>query len=86
MVKMILLVPAPTVVTTPVEELTIATPVLLLLHVPVPPESTTVLAVYVVVPGTDKGVVPVTEPMLALGLTVRFANEETGEKHPVLTV
>ena len=43
-VKIILLVPAATPVTNP-EELTVATAVLLLLHAPVPPPSTTELAV-----------------------------------------
>ena len=45
MVKMILVVPAVTDVTTPDAEFTVATAVLLLLQVPVPPESTTEFAV-----------------------------------------
>ena len=44
-VYMILDVPAETAVTTPVVAFTVATAVLLLLHAPVPPLSTTVLAV-----------------------------------------
>jgi hypothetical protein len=45
MVKMILVVPAETAVTTPDAEFTVAMAVLLLLQVPVPPPSTTELAV-----------------------------------------
>ena len=44
MVKIILLVPAETPVTNPVDELTVATAVLLLLHAPVPPLNTTEFA------------------------------------------
>jgi hypothetical protein len=44
MVYLILQVPALTAVTTPVDALTVATAVLVLLQAPVPPLSTTVLA------------------------------------------
>ena len=70
MVYIILQVPADTAVTTPVDEFTVAMPVLLLLHAAVPPANTTVLAVYVAVAATHKGVVPDTEATLALVLIV----------------
>jgi hypothetical protein len=70
MVKIMLVVPVVTAVTTPVAEFTVATAVLLLLQVPVPPPRTTEVAVYVVVCPVHKGVVPVTEATLALGFTV----------------
>ncbi len=66
-VYIMLLVPADTPVTTPVEELTVATEVLLLLHAPVPPLRTTEVALYVAVAAIHKGVVPVTDAMLAFG-------------------
>ena len=58
--------PPATAVTTPVVEFTVAIEVLLLLHAPVPPLKNTVLAVYVVVPPTQIGLVPDTEAILAL--------------------
>ena len=59
--------PPATAVTRPDEAFTVATEVLLLLHAPVPPLRTTVLALYVAVALTHKGVVPETEPMVAFG-------------------
>jgi hypothetical protein len=54
-----------------VDEFTVATAVLLLLHAPVPPPNTTPETVYVVVAPIHCGVVPaVTEPALALGFKV----------------
>ena len=65
-------VPAPTAVTRPAE-LIVATEVLLLLQAPVPPLTTTELAVNVAVPPTHKGEVPVTDPILALDFTTTVA-------------
>ena len=65
----ILLEPAATPVTTP-PEVTVATPVLLLLHEPVPPLVTTEPAVYVVELPIHIEDVPVTEPTLAFGVIV----------------
>jgi hypothetical protein len=56
-------------VTTP-DELTVATEILLLLHAPVPPLRTTELALYEAVAPSHIGVSPVTEAILALGITV----------------
>jgi hypothetical protein len=70
MVYIILHDPADTPVTNPVDELTVATAVLLLLHDPVPPLNTTPLAVYVAVPVIQSGLVPVTDVILALALIV----------------
>jgi hypothetical protein len=67
---MILHVPAATPVTRPVDELTVATAVLLLLHDPVPPLNTIPLAVYVAVPAIQSGLVPMTDVTLALALIV----------------
>ena len=75
-------VPAPVAVTTPVLGLTVATEVLLLLQLP--PASP--LLVYVVVAPIQSGVVPVTVPALALGLTVNDFDAVTGLLQPVLTV
>ena len=66
---MILAVPADTAVTTP-DASTVATVVLLLLHAPVPPPSTTPLAVYVAVAPIQSGEVPLTEVMAAFAVTV----------------
>ena len=68
-VYIMLQTPADKPVTKPVG-LTVAIAELLLLHDPVPPLSTTLLAVYVAVPLTHKGLVPVTDPTLALGFIV----------------
>ena len=62
---MMLLVPAAIPVTKPVEELTVATEVLLLLQAPVPPLRNTELALYVAVLPIQRPAVPETEPMLA---------------------
>jgi len=70
---MILHVPPLIAVTTPLE-LTVATDALLLLHAPVPPPKTTPLAVHVVVNPWHIGVAPpVTEVILALGVTFTVA-------------
>ena len=66
---MIFAVPAPTAVTNPAAS-TVATLVLLLLHAPVPPPKTTVLAEYVAVCPTHNAPVPLTEAMLDNGVTV----------------
>ncbi len=65
--------PAATAVTSPVDEFTVATDVLLLLHAPVPPLKTTVFAVYCAVAPAHNGEVPVTDATLALGVTVSTA-------------
>lgn len=62
--------PCPMAVTNPDDGFTVATLVLVLLHDPVPPPSSTVLAVYVAELPVQRGVVPDIEPMLALGVTV----------------
>ena len=66
-VYMMLQVPAAAAVTRPEDEFTVATPVLLLLHAPVPPLNTTLFALNVVVVPRQIPDVPVTEPMLAFG-------------------
>ena len=75
-------VPAATAVTRPVDALTVATEVLVLLHEP-PPSP---LLVYVAVPAMQSGEVPLTVPAFAFGLIVIVLNEETGEPQPLLTV
>ena len=77
--------PTATPVTNP-DELTVAMEVLLLLHAPLPPLNTTEFAVYVVVPPTHKAAVPVTEPMLALGLVVIAADLDTVPPQPPVIV
>jgi len=79
---MILVVPALTAVTCPVELFTVATLVFELLHVPplVP------LLLYVAVPPIQSGLVPVTVPALTFGLTVTVALEDTGDPQPLFTV
>ena len=79
---MILVVPAPTAVTTPDVAFTIATEVLLLLHDP--PASPVLL--YVADEPIQSGVVPLTVPALAFGLTVNDCDALTGLLQPVLTV
>ena len=78
--------PAATPVTTPVEELTVAIAGALLLQAPVPPLSTTVLAVYVVVPPIHRGLVPVTDAILALGLIVTACCADTVPPQPPVIV
>ena len=72
-------VPALTAVTTPVDELTVATAVLLLLHEP--PE--TPLLVYVAVAPIQSGDVPLTVPALAFGLTVNDLVAEDAPPQPL---
>ena len=79
---MIVVVPAESAVTAPVEASTDATAGLLLLQVP--PASP--LLVYVAVAPIQSGEVPLTVPALAFGLTVSVLNELTGLLQPVLTV
>ena len=79
---MILHEPAPTPVTTPVDEFTEAIAILLLLQVPVPPPRTTPLAVYVAVLPIHRGLVPVTDETLAVGVTVTVCVVVTGPPQP----
>jgi hypothetical protein len=78
----IVVVPALTAVTSPVEAFTVATAVLLLLHDP--PASP--LLVYVAVAPIQSGDEPLTVPAVAFGLTVREADALTGLLQPALTV
>ena len=79
---MILVVPALNAVTSPVDELTDATNVLLLLHDPPALPS----LVYAAVAPMQSGEVPFTVPAFAFGLTVKVFNDDTGLLQPVLTV
>ena len=81
-VYVILVVPAPTAVTRPVLAFTVATAVLLLLHVP--PGAP--LEVYVAVAFTQSGEVPLTVPADTFGFTVSVAKAETGDPQPLFTV
>jgi hypothetical protein len=85
-VYIILHEPADTPVTNPVDEFTVATDELLLLHAPVPPLSITVLAVYVAVAPIHKGLVPVTDAILALGLIVTPCCADTVPPQPPIIV
>src|ERR1700740_2782369 len=85
-VKLIFAVPAPTAVTTPVEGSTVATPVLSLLHTPVPPPSTTPVVVYVGVAPIHTGLVPLTELMAAFAVTIICWLADTGPLHPPVIV
>ena len=69
-------------VTSPEDAFTVATVVLLLLQLP--PASP--LLVYVAVCPIQSGVVPLTVPALAFGLTVNDLDADTGLLQPVLTV
>lgn len=75
-------VPAPTAVTWPVFELTVATEALELLHDPpgVP------LLVYVDDEPIQRGEAPLTVPAFTLADTVNAFDEETGLPHPLLIV
>ena len=64
---MMLQVPAAVAVTSPVEASTVATLALLLLHAPVPPLITVLFAENEEELPAQRGEVPVTEPMPALG-------------------
>ena len=75
-------VPALTAVTTPVAASTVATPGTVLLHAP--PASP--LLVYVAVAPIHNGLVPLTVPAFALGLTVTVWKADTGLLQPALTV
>ena len=79
---MILVVPAPTAVTTPVDASTVATDALLLLQVP--PASP--LLLYVADWPIQSGEVPLTAPASAFGFTVNDCDALTGLLQPVLTV
>ncbi len=75
-------VPALTAATTPVVALTVATAVLVLLHAP--PASP--LLLYVAVAPIHNGLVPLTVPAFAFGLTVKVLKADTGLLQPALTV
>ena len=79
---MIVVVPAESAVTAPVEAFTDATAGLLLLHDP----PALPLLVYVAVAPIQSGDVPLTVPALAFGLNVNDCDALTGLLHPVLTV
>ena len=79
---MIVVVPAESAVTAPVEAFTDATAGLLLLHDP--PASPVLL--YVADWPIQSGDVPLTVPALAFGLTVKLFDALTGLLQPVLTV
>ena len=81
-VYIILVVPALTAVTNPVDELTVATEVLELLQLP-PPVP---LLVYIVVFPIQSGDVPLTVPADTFGFTVSVLKELIGLEHPLLTV
>ena len=76
---MILVVPAPAAVTTPVVAFTVATAVLLLLHVP--PALPVLL--YVADWPIQSGDVPLTVPAVAFGLTVKVLKALTGPLQPL---
>jgi hypothetical protein len=76
---MMLELPAAIAVTTPVEGSTVATFVALLLQAPVPPLNTAEVALYVAVAPIHKGVVPVTEPALALAYVVTVTGVRVAE-------
>ena len=63
-------VPAAIPVTIPVDESTVAIAVLLLLQDPIPPPRTTEFVLNVVVPEIQIVFVPVTDAILAFGITV----------------
>ena len=75
-------VPAPTAVTSPDPAFTVATDVLLLLHDP----PALPLLLYVAVAPIQSGEVPLTVPALAFGFTVNALDALTGLLQPVLTV
>ena len=77
-----LVVPAPAAVTTPVIASTVATAVLLLLHVP--PALPVLL--YVADWPMQSGEVPLTVPAVTFGLTVKDCDALTGLLQPALTV
>jgi hypothetical protein len=85
-VYIILHEPANIPVTNPVDELTVATAVLLLLHAPVPPPSTTPAVEYVAVAPTHNGVVPVTDVIAAFEFTVTDCCAETVPPQPPVIV
>ena len=74
-------VPAPTPVTTPVAANTLATPVLLLLQVPVP-----VASVSVVVAPTHTTIVPFTAPGSGLITTLAVPTQPEGMAYKMVTV
>ena len=79
---MILAVPADTAVANP-DASTVATAVLLLLHAPVPPPSTTPLAVYVAIAPIQSGEVPEIVPAVTFGLTTIGIVAGSGALQPV---
>ena len=78
---MILAVPAPTAVTKPLDEFTVATDELLLLQVP---PAVPVLVKDALEPG-HSGVAPFTVPAVTFGLTVKVRKVDAGLPHPELT-
>jgi hypothetical protein len=86
MVKMMSHVPAATPVTSPLDGLTVATLVLLLLQAPVPPDSTTLLAEYAAVAVAHRGVVPDTDPTEAAALIVTACCADFVPPHPPVIV
>jgi hypothetical protein len=78
----ILVVPAATAVTRPVDEFTVATEVLLLLQVP----PSVPLLVNVAVWPMQSGEVPLTVPAVTLAFTVSAFMALTGEAQPLFTV
>ena len=76
------MVPALNAVTSPVDELTDATDVFELLQAPPALPS----LVYAAVAPIQSGVVPLTVPAFAFGLTVKILKFDTGLLQPVLTV
>src|SRR6185503_349951 len=81
-VYVISVAPAATAVTNPVDALTVATEVLVLLHAP----PAVPLLVKVVVAPMQIGVVPLTMPAVTFGETVNVLNDDTGLPQPLLTV
>ena len=79
---MILVVPALTAVTTPVDGSTVATAVLLLLQAPAPPPRTTPEAEYVAVALIQSGDVPDTEATAAFGVTIMVPEALVTGMHP----
>jgi hypothetical protein len=78
----ILVVPADTAVTRPVDEFTVATAVLLLLHDP----PAVPLLVYVAVCPMQSGDVPFTVPADTFAFTVSDCDALTGAPQPLFTV
>src|SRR5690606_26527668 len=85
-VKIMFAVPGPVAVTIPEVGSTVATFVLSLLHVPVPPDCTCPLAVYRAVAPTQSGLVPVTDATDELGSTKIDVDLDTVPPQPPVMV